>query len=156
MFNHASPDYKCPICLGVQGIENEDTMLRQADLVYKDDKVSVFINSFFIDGNEGHVVIVPNKHFENLYDVEPEYGHQIFDISQKMAIGLKNAYGCDGITIRQNNEPASNQHAFHYHMHIFPRYNNDQFEINVSHKRTSAPEERQNYISKIKQYLDAH
>lgn len=49
MYNHAPENYKCPICLSVKGIENEDTLLKQADLVYKDDLVSVFINSFWID-----------------------------------------------------------------------------------------------------------
>ncbi|MCL5784882.1 MAG: HIT family protein [Patescibacteria group bacterium] len=153
MFNHAPQDYKCPICLGVQGVENDDTMLRQADLVYKDDFVSVFINSFFIDGNEGHLIVVPNKHFENLYDLDSEYGHKILDISKKIAVAVKNAYGCDGITIRQNNEPASGQHAFHYHMHIFPRYSDDKFEENVSHKRATTPEERLEYIQRIKSSL---
>ena len=153
MFNHAPKDYKCPICLGVQGIENSDTMLKQVDLVYKDDFVSVFINSFFIDGNEGHLIVVPNKHFENLYDLSSEYGHKIIDVSQRMAIAVKKAYGCDGVTIRQNNEPASGQHAYHYHMHIFPRYDNDKFDENVSQKRATTLEERQEYITKIKQSL---
>lgn len=153
MYNHAPNDYKCPICLGVQGIENSDTMLKQEDLVYRDDIVSVFINSFFIDGNEGHLIVVPNNHFENLYGLSFEVGHHIFDISQKMAIALKKAYNCDGITIRQNNEPASSQHAFHYHMHIFPRYNNDNFDVNVAHKRASTPKERREYIDKIKKVL---
>lgn len=153
MFNHAPQDYKCPICLGVKGVENDDTMLRQADLVYKDNFVSVFMNAFFIDGNEGHLIVVPNKHFENLYELDSEYGHKIMETSQKMAIAVKKAYGCDGITIRQNNEPASGQHAFHYHMHIFPRYDNDKFDENVSHKRATTPEERLEYIQKIKSKL---
>lgn len=99
------------------------------------------------------MIVVPNKHFENLYDLDSKYGHQILDISQKIAIAVKNVYSCDGITIRQNNEPASGQHAFHYHMHIFPRYDNDKFEESVSHKRESTPEERLEYINKIKEQL---
>jgi len=153
MYNHAPRDYTCPICLGIKGVENEHTMLKQADLVYKNDFVSVFINSFFIDGNEGHLIVVPNKHFENLYDLDSKYSHEILDISQKMAIALKKAYKCDGITIRQNNEPASSQHAFHYHMHIFPRYDGDSFDINIIHSRISTVEERPEYVAKIKKVL---
>lgn len=153
MFNHTPINYKCPICLGIQGVESEDTMLKQADLVFKDDLVSVFINSFFINGNEGHLIVVPNKHFENLYDLDPRYGHRIIDISQKMAVVVKNAYSCDGITIRQNNEPASGQHAFHYHMHIFPRYDNDNFEVNVSQKRATTEAERLEYLKKLKEFI---
>src|SRR3989344_855336 len=109
MYNHAPNNYKCPICLGIKGIENEDTLLKQADLVYKDDLVSVFINSFWIKSVEGHVIIVPNEHYENLYEMPKEVGHRIFEVSQKMALVIKKTYKCDGITIRQNNEPAGDQ-----------------------------------------------
>ena len=57
---NAPKNYKCPICLGVKGIESEDTLLKKSDLVYKDDLVSVFINSFWIKTVEAHVIVVPN------------------------------------------------------------------------------------------------
>ncbi len=150
MYNHAPKEYKCPICLGIQGIEDDNTMIKQTDLVYKDDLTSVFINSFFIEGNEGHLIVVPNKHFENLYDLEPDYAHAIIDTAQKMAILLKKAYKCDGITLRQNNEPAGEQHAFHFHLHVFPRYQRDKFNKESVNKRSTTPEERQEYLNKIK------
>lgn len=153
MFNYAPKEYQCPICLGVEGKENKDTMLKQSDLVYKDGLVSVFINSFFIQGNEGHLIVVPNKHFENLYELDSKSGHRIMDVSKKVALAMKKGYKCDGVTIRQNNEPASGQHAFHYHMHIFPRYKNDNFEVNVSKKRETTPQERRPYLDKIKKFL---
>jgi len=70
MYNHAATEYKCPICLGVKGIENADTLLKHTDLVVKDDLITAFINSFFIVNNTGHVIIVPNEHFENLYALD--------------------------------------------------------------------------------------
>jgi histidine triad (HIT) family protein len=154
MFKHAPNDYKCPICLGVQSIENDDTLLKQADLVFKDDLVSVFINSFWIDTAKGHVIVVPNEHYENLYEIPQEVGHRIFDISQKIALAMKEAYKCDGITTRQNNEPAGNQHAFHYHLHIFPRYEGDSYNENMTKKSMlSKPEDRIEYVNKLKNEL---
>lgn len=130
MYNHASRGYKCPICLGVAGVENADTLIKKTDLVYKDELVSVFINSFWVRGNEGHVIVVPNEHFENIYEIPKELGHRIFEVTQKMAPAIRQSYKADGITIRQNNEPAGDQHAFHYHQHVFPRYTNDEFNKN--------------------------
>lgn len=154
MHNHAPAGYKCPICLGVKGVENEDTLLKQVDFVYKDKVVSAFINSFWIGKNEGHVIIVPNDHFENLYEVPTEVGHHIFETSKKIALAMKNTYNCDGITLRQNNEPAGDQHAFHYHLHIFPRYTDDDFNKKLAEKsRLSDPSERLKYVEKIKKYL---
>lgn len=37
MYNHALENYKCPICLAIQGVESDGTLLKQADLVFKDD-----------------------------------------------------------------------------------------------------------------------
>lgn len=154
-YNHAPRDYKCPICLGVREIENEDTLLKQGDLVYKDDLVSVFINSFWIETVEGHLIVVPNKHYENIYEVSDEVGHRIFEVIKKMSHALKEACRCDGVTTRQNNEPAGDQHAFHYHHHIFPRYEADKFNENIANKSIlSDPSKRIEYAKKIKNVLD--
>jgi histidine triad (HIT) family protein len=150
-YNHAPKDYKCPICLGVKGVENEDTLLRQADLVYKDDLVSVFINSFWIESVEGHPIVVTNDHYENLFEVPENVGTRIFEVTKKVALALKHTYKCDGITVRQNNEPAGEQRAFHFHQHIYPRYEGDTFEN--PKKRLSKPEERITYVNKLKKFL---
>lgn len=155
MYNHTPKRYVCPICLGIQGVENELTLLRKSDLIYKDNIVSVFMNSFFIKGNEGHIIIVPNEHFEHLYDLSEEAGHRIIDCVKRYSIILKQAYKCDGITIQQNNEPAGGQHAFHYHLHIFPRYANDSFYINIKNKINTIPEERAAYVKKIVQCAES-
>ncbi|RJQ27719.1 HIT family protein [Candidatus Parcubacteria bacterium] len=153
MYNHAPKDYKCPICPAVKGLENEVTYIKQTDLVYKDELVSAFINSFFIEGNLGHVIIVPNKHSENIYDMPEEYIRQISEVSKKIAGAMKTAYSCDGITTLQNNEPAGDQHAFHFHFHVFPRYKDDNLHANLSHKRLTTPEERSPYAEKLKEHL---
>lgn len=154
MKTNAPKDYACPICLGNQGIESEDTLLKQADLVYRDDLVSVWINSFWIKGNEGHVIIVPNEHFENIYDLPEEVGNRIFQLSKMMSKTIKDAYGSDGITIRQNNEPAGDQHAFHYHLHVFPRYENDNFNQELTKKSfLSDSKDRTKYVKKLKKFL---
>lgn len=154
MYNHAPENYKCPICLGVKGIENEDTLLKQADLVFKDDLVSVFINSFWIDTARGHVIVVPNDHYENIFDLPDEVGRRIFEVTKKVALAMKVSYNCDGITLRQNNEPASDQHAFHYHQHVFPRYDGDSFNLNLTKKSIlSDPEERMEYANNLKTAL---
>lgn len=155
MHKHAPKDYKCPICLGISGIESEDTLLKQADLVYKDPIVSVFVNSFWIPTCEGHVIIVPNNHYENIYELPEKVGHRISEVIKTVSVAMKKAYKCDGITTRQNNEPAGNQHAFHYHHHIFPRYEGDSFNINLTKKSIlSDPMERIGYVNKLKQQIE--
>lgn len=103
---------------------------------------------------EGHVIIVPNKHYENIYKMPDDVGGRIFEVAKKISIAMKKAYICDGITLRQNNEPASGQHAFHYHLHIFPRYDGDNFDINMTKKSIlSNPDERKKFARKLKEKL---
>jgi histidine triad (HIT) family protein len=153
--SNAPENYTCPICLGVKKLESDKTLMKPTDIVYGDDIVTVFVNSFFMGKNAGHIIVVPNIHYENIYDLPSEVGRHIFDTAQRMAKAIKGAYATDGITIKQNNEPAGDQHAFHYHLHVFPRYDNDGFnEILPEQKRPAEPRERAQYANKLKSFLN--
>jgi histidine triad (HIT) family protein len=155
--SNAPQGYICPICLGVQGTENEHTVMRQTDVVYRDDLVTVFINSFFSGhNNDGFAIVVPNEHFENLYTLPAKYGHRVFEVAQKVALAMKQAYQCDGITTRQNNEPAGDQHAFHFHFHIWPRYADDGYNtLEPKDKWLADPAVRAKYAQKLAAALKA-
>ncbi len=155
MYNHAPENYKCPICLGVQGIESDDTMIRQSDIVYKDDLVTVFIGSIWVgNNNPGHPLVVPNEHCENIYDMPEETGHRIFDVAKKVALALKEVRKCEGVTFLQNNEPVGGQHAFHYHLHVFPRFAGDELHSNMSNSYRPTGEERKPYADDLKEILN--
>ncbi len=153
MYNHGPKNYKCPICLALQGIESEDTMMMQDDIFYRDALVSAAINSKFVGNNPGHVIIIPNKHFENFYNLPAEENNQIMKVAKLVALALKDLRGCQGISLQQNNEPAAGQHAFHYHLHIFPRFDNDQLLNNMENVRISLPSERLVYAIELREYF---
>lgn len=153
--SNAPENYECPICLGLQDSGSPKTLIKPTDFVYRDELVSAFINSFFMGKNAGHVIIVPNKHYENIYTLPTEESHRIFDVAKKIALAMKEAYSCEGITARNNNEPAGDQHAFHFHFHVFPRYENDGYNsVAPSDERLAEAEERADYAEKIKSTLD--
>ncbi len=149
MHNHAPQNYTCPICLAAQAIESDQTLILQQDILYQDDDVMVFIASFFIQGAEGHLIVVPTKHFENLYELPDEIGAKIFKIAKEYSLKMKHAYGCSGVNLLQNNEPASGQHAFHYHLHLFPRYEGSDIWQNMEKKLLTSPEERLAFVQKF-------
>ncbi len=153
MYNHEPENYQCPICIGLQGIESDDTLIRQSDIVYRDDTVTVFIGSFFVGDNPGHPLVVSNGHYENLYDLPEEISHRIIEVSKEVAIALKTARSCAGVTVLQNNEPAGGQHAFHYHMHLFPRFEGDNLHTNMHNSRPSTAEERKPFADRLKELL---
>lgn len=153
MHNYAPKDYICPLCLTSQGIENENTMAKQADIIYRDDLVFAMINSKFVGNNSGHVIIVPIDHYENIFDLPTIVGQRIFDVAKSISIAMKEIRKCDGIMTQQNNGPASGQHAFHFHFHIFPRFTDDKFHDNPKVWVAEA-EERKEYADGFKKYFE--
>lgn len=153
MYNHAPKDYICPICVAVEGSENANTLIKKTDVIYRDQVATALINSFWIKNNPGHVIVVPNGHYENMYDLPVEVAAHIQKIAKKIALAMKKAYACAGITTVQNNEPAGNQHAFHYHLHIFPRFVDDELHANMMDKKSADPGIRSGYAEKLKKYL---
>jgi histidine triad (HIT) family protein len=127
MYNHAPDDYICLFCLIVRGIENEHVCSAQTDVVYKDDAITAFISSHQWPNNPGNTIIVPNEHFENIYDLPIHYAPRIHALARALALAMKAIYSCDGVSTRQHNEPAGNQDVWHYHLHVTPRYTGDEF-----------------------------
>ena len=114
--------------------------------------ITGFIGSRRWPDNIGVVLIIPNKHFENIYDMPDEVSARVAKIAKQVAIAMKEIRWCDGVTTQQNNEPASGQHAFHYHFHIFPRWEGDKL-YSGSPVRVSDPSERIPYANTLKQFF---
>jgi histidine triad (HIT) family protein len=125
MHTHAPPDYVCPFCLLVAGVEDGRILSVQSDIVYQDEAVTAFIGTRQWHDNQGHVIVVPNQHFENIYDLPTDLAAPIQEAARSVALAMKAAYGCDGVSTRQHNEPSGNQDVWHYHLHVFPRYFGD-------------------------------
>jgi histidine triad (HIT) family protein len=127
--------------------------MRLTDIVYIDEFVTAFINSFWMKNNPGHVIVVPNDHYENIYDLPDDFGAHIFSVARKIATKMREVYGCEGITLLQNNEPAGGQHAFHYHLHIFPRYEGDDLHKHMDNKQLADPAHRLTFATKLRANL---
>lgn len=127
MYNHAPLDYLCPFCSLIQGREDFHSTLKQTDVVFQSTDITAFIATRRYLNNPGHVLIIPNEHFENIYDLPSDVSAKIHALSRDVALALKSECGCDGIMLRQHNEPAGDQNVWHYHLHVIPRYQNDDF-----------------------------
>lgn len=154
MFNHEPEDYECPLCLIVNGHDNPENFAKVADIFYKDEFITAFVGGKFWEKNKGGAIIIPNKHFENLYDIDDKYLDAVTHFSQKLAIALKEVYKCDGVSTRQHNETAGNQDVWHYHLHVIPRYKDDRLYQNHDNKYWVTVEERKPYVEKLRKYFN--
>jgi histidine triad (HIT) family protein len=97
------------------------------------------------------VLIVPNRHFENIYELPPTLGAPIQHLAQRIALAFRELYDCDGVSTRPHNEPAGNQDVWHYQLHVFPRYAGDN--LYISRRQDSNREERLPYAEKLRKWL---
>lgn len=153
MYKNAPENYICPICVALKGEENDKTLIVQNDIIFKDTIATIFIGSFFVPNNPGHPIIVPNRHYENIYDIPDEEISHIAKLSKLTALALKKTRNCSGVTILQNNEPDGGQHAFHYHLHVFPRFNEDNLHSLLQSTIKSTPIERNVYANQLKPFF---
>ena len=105
--------------------------------IYEDEIVKAFLD--VNPASSGHTLIVPKKHFENIYDMDLETLKHIEMVSQKLGKTLQEKLNADGITRMQNNEYG--QDIKHYHMHLIPRYKNDKVQFKLNLEKYLKPEE---------------
>lgn len=154
MYNHAPEDYRCPLCAIARGEEEKGPLFSPDDVVYSDEHVYAMISAYQRPNNLGNVVVVPYEHFENIYDLPNQIASHIHALAKEIAIAMKEAWNCDGISTRQHNEPAGNQDTWHYHMHVTPRYHGDNFYMTyVEDKALLAVGERAKYAGDLSNYF---
>ena len=88
--------------------------------IYEDDAVVAFMD--VMPQGPGHTLVVPKAPSRNLLDADPATLGPLFTTVQKVALAVKKAFGADGVTILQFNEPASGQTVYHLHVHVIPRF----------------------------------
>lgn len=148
---HAPRDYQCPFCAIVAGKDRPGLGTKQADIVWHSDRVTVFVATRWWPRNQGHVLVIPNPHFENIFDLPPVWGTDIQQAAQMAARAMKAVYGCPGISTRQHNEPAGSQDVWHYHLHVYPRYEDDNFYASTGYQ--TQPEDRIRYAAELREWI---
>jgi len=91
--------------------------------VYEDEYLRAIMDA--APANKGHIIILPKSHAANIYELEDEYVSRAFVLAKKLAVALKKLTGCDGVNILQNNGEAAGQTVFHFHVHVIPRFKDD-------------------------------
>jgi histidine triad (HIT) family protein len=151
MISHAPTGYNCPFCKIAAGVE--DSYTQKQDIIFEDKQTMAFVAPRWWVNNPGSVLVIPKQHFENIYDLPSETHAVAYKTAQKVAEAMKAAYGCDGVSTRQHNEPAGGQDVWHFHVQVLPRYENDNLYQNNDSNRFVSAEERLPYAEKLRTKL---
>lgn len=114
------------------------------------------MSRFWRPVNEGHTLVVPKKHYANIYEIPEEEAAYLFKIAKRVAHAVRDAVTADGIKLVQNNGRAAGQVVFHLHVHVIPMAPNDGFihgKAFRDHTNPRSPEELQKDAEMIRQHL---
>jgi histidine triad (HIT) family protein len=150
MHPHAPPDYDCPFCAFVRGEDRPPWNLRQ-DIVWQDDETTAWMNPRWWENNPGNVLVIPNRHVESIFELDGPLAGAVHETARRIASGMMDAYGCEGISTRQHNGPGADQEVWHYHLHVFPRHRGDG--LYGADARMTEPHERQPYAERLRAAL---
>lgn len=106
--------------------------------LYEDERFRVILD--LGPAARGHALILPKDHAENLYELPEETAAAVMVLAKRMAAVMRGRLNCDGLNLVQNNGEAAGQTVAHFHMHVIPRYKEDDQKIGWVPRETT-PEE---------------
>jgi len=94
-----------------------------AEILYENERTIALLDIRPI--HHGHALIIPRVHCVDFLALPEEYLHDIFLSTQIVARALVEAFGLEGFNVFSNNGKVAGQSVFHFHMHVTPRYADD-------------------------------
>ena len=111
--------------------------------VYEDDVVKAFLD--ISQGTPGHTLVVPKKHVKDLFAYDEGLAAAVFSRLPKIARAVKKSNPeIKGMNIINNNGEVAYQSVFHSHIHLVPRYT-DQDDFKIIFKDNSAKYDEDKY-----------
>jgi len=101
---------------------------------------------------EGHVLLMPKVHVETVDELSADQAAVILRHLPALVSAVRQATGCEGINVLQNNGRVAHQAVPHVHFHIIPRRAGDEFYFNWP-ARAYPPGRAEELAGKIKARL---
>ena len=80
---------------------------------------------------KGHVLVLPKEHYDNFLATPQEVMHKVMDVAQRIGQVQIKMLGAKGVNILSNVYEAAGQSIMHFHVHVIPRYGEDNFHIEM-------------------------
>lgn len=106
----------CIFCKIANG-EVEGNKIYEDDLVY----ATLDINP----ASKGHTLIIPKKHFENIYDIPEEELNRIILVAKKITLHYQKKLDIEDVNLLHASGKNAQQSVFHFHLHLVPRKEGD-------------------------------
>jgi ATP adenylyltransferase len=144
----AAPSHGCIFCNAPQETDE------RARIVHRGTHCYIILNTY--PYTNGHVMIVPYAHLDELQKLPADAAHEMMALTQRMEVVLRGLYRPDGINLGMNIGKAGGAGvAGHIHMHILPRWVADANFLSVIGETRVLPEAQEVSWHRIKAALDS-
>ncbi len=104
----------------------------KASRVYENNDVVAFFD--INPTNEYHTLVIPKRHYQDIYDVPERALHEIMSAIKDITDLYKRRVGITNVQIVNSSGHAAQQDVDHIHFHIVPRHRGDGQDIKWRHK----------------------
>jgi histidine triad (HIT) family protein len=94
-----------------------------AEILFENEHVLSFLDINPI--HFGHALILPKQHCRDFLDLPSEAYHSILQAANIVAKALVQSLQLEGYNLFSNNGLIAGQSVFHFHLHVTPRYAED-------------------------------
>jgi histidine triad (HIT) family protein len=121
-----------------------------AEILYENDHVISLLDQNPI--HLGHALIIPKQHCRDFLDLPSETYHSFFQAANIVTNALVQSLKLEGYNLFSNNGQIAGQSVFHFHLHVTPRYPDDNIRFVLKLKQYSDGE-MQRYGALIRQHI---
>ena len=123
-------------CVFCEALAGDEASL----VVFRGVSCYVILNKF--PYNNGHLMVVPNRHVSSLADATAEELRELVELARRAELAVKETYAPHGLNMGINlGKPAGAGILDHLHMHVVPRWNGDTNFMTVVGETRVLPEE---------------
>jgi ATP adenylyltransferase len=134
---YVSGSAKSEACVFCDAQHSEDA---KPLIVFSGKTCFVILNLF--PYNNGHLMVVPNRHIGSLASATPEELSEVMELTRRAEIALTEAFAPHGMNMGINlGKPAGAGVLDHLHVHVVPRWNGDTNFMTVVGQTRVLPEE---------------
>ena len=144
MTEASSAPVGCIFCDALARGENEPL------LIHRGRRTFVILNKF--PYNNGHLMVVPDRHVSRLAGLEPDELAELMVLTQTAERVLAAVYAPHGFNMGLNlGKPAGAGVLDHLHLHVVPRWDGDTNFISVVGETRVLPEELSATVARLRQ-----
>ena len=105
-----------------------------SSIIYEDEDVLAILD--LAQTTLGHTLVMPKKHYANILEIPDDELAHLMSIVKMLAKRISDKLGAKGFNLLVNTNEVAGQTVMHLHVHIIPRYDeNDTIKIEFTENK---------------------